>query len=419
MNIRFRKPKIKIKSFFRIVTAALISSVLISTVLISLPYTERVYDKVRYDVTLAPKIWKEQYTLELNVKPADFDRKAKKVSETKAILERRLRQYGVQEINFREERSNVRDVAILVLTVETDKDKESVERLISQRNYLRFVLRKEGVNFEDEENPFAQYDPANYVKTPFSLHYFRQIYITELQATGGEKTTFSIYKPWEYKANDFYEYFDKYAGQYAGIEIDGFVSPIIVPITASSVTGGITARAPFALGVSGTKNDIKILNILNNTGVIPVKYTLKEQKSINIKEFEFDYIKTILVISILTTIIYIANYLFTKNGSLISFFAYGLTATTVIAGMKMLSVPIQPITMLYTALTLTILLPILSNSKAVSITIALLGLLLSFTGIGYILDIGRNLFYILTTFVVLQYTLTYLTNLTKSISNDD
>jgi hypothetical protein len=419
MKIKRIKMNESFRSFFRIVLAALISSVLISTLLISLPSTEKLYEKVRYDITFAPEFWKNEYTLDLSIKASDFSRREKKIEETKAVLEKRLRKYGVQEIQFSEKVSDSRDKAILVLKIESDKDKESVERLIAQRYYLRFVLRKEGVDFESEENQFAVYDPENYTGTPFTLHHFRQVYITKLKTTTGEDGYFSIYKPWEYRAGKFYEYFDKYAGQYAGVQIDGFVSPIVVPVTASGVSGGITSRLPFALGVTGESNDIKILNILTNTGVIPVEYDLVDTKELKSPSFEVNFLKTSLLFILLTVIIYIASYLFTKKGSLTSFMAFAITSTTVVTVMKLFSIPLQPITAVYSALLVTTLLPILMDSKAVSLTIALIGLILSYIGSGYIRDVGIYTFYILSTFVALQYVISYLIKLVKDITNND
>src|SRR5690606_33704449 len=125
----------------------------------------------------------------------------------------------VQNIQFSDIKSDARDKAYIKITVETDKEKDFVETLISQRYYLRFVIRKDGVNFDDENNIIAQYDRTNYLNTPYTLHDFRQVYITELKTSSGEMAYFSIYKPWEHKAGRFYSYFDRYAGEYAGISI--------------------------------------------------------------------------------------------------------------------------------------------------------------------------------------------------------
>ena len=88
MKFKFKLPKLK--NFFRVVLAALLTSLFISVILISLPQTERFFKNARYDVSLASPIWKKEYILELTLKPKDFNEKKEKVSLTKKILETRL-----------------------------------------------------------------------------------------------------------------------------------------------------------------------------------------------------------------------------------------------------------------------------------------------------------------------------------------
>lgn len=409
----------KLKSAFQIIFAAVISSLLISTVLISLPQTEKVYDKARYDITLSPEVWKKEYTLELTIKAKDFNKRDKKVSETKSIIEKRLKKYGVQEVQIKEIASNSRDKAVLLIRVETDKDESSVDQLVSQRYYARFVLRKEGVNFEDPTNQFAQFDIENYVNTPYSLHEFRQVYITTLRSSTGEDAYFSIYKPWEHKAGEFYSYFDKYAGQYAGIAIDGFVSPILVPITNSGQTSGIVARNPFAIGMNGDADDAEVLSILSNTGVIPVEYSQTATKDLASKSIEVDYIKMTILFSTLSATILILLYVLNKRGTYTTFISYALTATTFIAVSKLLGIPLQPIVLLYTNITLTFLLPIFIASKQVTVALALLGLLLYFLGAGFMQNVGIVMFYVLTTYIIMQYVVSHLGRLINTIMNND
>ncbi|MBI2357103.1 hypothetical protein HYV12_03590 [Candidatus Dojkabacteria bacterium] len=415
--MKIKLPKFKL--FLRIILAAFITSLLISTILIALPQTEKIYSKIRYDITIAPKIWKKEYRLEMSIKPKDRNKREKKVAETKAILEKRLRKYGVQEIHFKDIKSEERDTAVVLVTIESDKDQTSVENILTQRYYLRFVLRKEGVNFEDEKNQFALYDINNYTFTPYTLHDFRSVYITKLKSTSGEKSYFSIYKPWEYKAPEFYKYFDKYAGQYAGLAIDGFVSPIIVPVTAANSSRGVTSRNPFALGVNGDGNDIKLLNILNNTGVIPLSYAQTSSKDLKTSTFTVDYIKAAILLSVLTLTVLILNNVLTKRGTFIDGLSYFITATTVVAGLKLFAIPVQPIIIIYVGILLTFLVPLFLNSRAITIAMATIGLLLSYIGMGYIRDAGILLFVVLTVYLGIKETVTYLFRLFNQIASND
>ncbi|HRI05877.1 MAG TPA: hypothetical protein PLV59_02965 [Candidatus Dojkabacteria bacterium] len=419
MKFKLKLPKLK--NFFRVILAAILTSVLISTILISLPQTEKVFKNARYDITLANPIWRKEYILELNIKPKDLNEKREKVSLTKKIIENRLKKYGVQEVQFQDLKSNERDIARVKVTVETDKDKSSVDQLISQRYYARFVTRKAGVNFEDEKNQFAQFDIANYDNTPYTLHDFREVYITKLKATTGEKSYFAIYKPWEHRATNFYEYFDRYAGQYAGLAIDGFVSPIVVPVTVSSSqsTSGVVARNPFAVGMNGSDNEAKLLGILNNTGVIPVQYTLESSKDLKVTNFNVDYIKATALFAVLSFTLIVLNYLLTQKGSFASFLSYFVTAGFVVTGLKLTQFPVQPIVAIYTAILLTTLLPFFLNSRKIIVTLGALGIVLHLLGLGYIRDVGLLLAVIMFTYLFTGYIVRNLMKLIRSIIEND
>ncbi|HVX92685.1 MAG TPA: hypothetical protein VHA74_01060, partial [Candidatus Dojkabacteria bacterium] len=170
----------------------------------------------------------------------------------------------------------------LLITVISNKDQSDIERLVGQRYFIQFVLRKSGVNFDDTKNPLTPYDIANYNLTEFTRYYFRTVYITKLKATSGSYAYFAIYKPWTNDFDKFYNYFDPYAGQYAGISVDGFVNPIMIPSTQIQNSSGNIQRQPFAIALSTDEKAANVQNILLNSGVIPVNYALLKTNDLSI-----------------------------------------------------------------------------------------------------------------------------------------
>ncbi|KKR05713.1 MAG: hypothetical protein UT34_C0002G0220 [candidate division WS6 bacterium GW2011_GWF2_39_15] len=405
----------KVQNIFKILAASLITSVFISSILIALPQTERYFKKARYDLTLSPKIWRKEYTLELEFKARDLNKKDKKIEETKQIIESRLRKFGIENSEVKEIRHKDKNKATIKIEVESDEDQKIVDQLISQRYFLRFVTRKDGVNFDDTSNQFAIYDINNYENTPYTLHDFREVYVTKLKASTGEYSYFTIYKPWEYKAEKFYKSFDKLAGQYAGIAIDGFVSPIVVPVTAGNKTSGVTARNPFALGITSDPIEAKASSILLNSGVIPVNYTVKNSKELKVVSFTYDYSRAALLLIIINAIIYLMLSLLTKKGDLLTFVSYGLAAATFITLSKLLQIPLQPISLIYTAIILTFLMPFFINSPRISIILFLLASVLRLVSTDYIRGIASYIISVILLFIVITHITNYLRKLIHTV----
>ena len=272
-KIRFKKLNIKWGNFFNYVTLIILSSIILLIILIALPLTEKLTDIAAFDLNIADNYWSKEYILDIDSEDS------KEINQTRNILFKRLNDYGVEEVSIYKEDGNLRVV------VTTTLSQMYVEELIRNPYQFKIVTRKEDVNFDDEEDPYAQYMGENYNETEFDYSTFRNIYITQLPNTSGEDSFFGLAKPWVTKSKAFTDFLNSNLNQYIGIDIDGFVTPMY--LSESNV---------FAIPLSADKTSVKPIDILYNSGHIPTSYTISEQTDLESREMNISYIEISIAI---------------------------------------------------------------------------------------------------------------------------
>lgn len=295
---RFRLPKVNLKGssvagFFNYILVILLTSVIFVDILIALPLTERVTNLVSYDLETKNELyWAKEYTLELYT--TDLINKEEAINGVKNILDKRLVSLGVEKRTITSESLDEKD--IVKVSVQSTKPQIFVDELVRSPFILNIVTRKGDVNFDDPEDPYAAYLGQNYESTEFTRSTFRNIYITQLKNSANEYSYFALFKtwPWESKWNTFLK---DHQGELIGVSIDGFVTPMQIPLDDIS---------NFALPISTTERDeMKLISILYNSGVMPTSYTLVEQTAVQVEQIESDYVKITEGILIAVVLIYL------------------------------------------------------------------------------------------------------------------
>lgn len=286
------------------------SAFILTSIFIALPKTELLSDSIPFDLNVKEKsYWKRSYTLEVEIKNEDKKFAEKKLNETKDILHKRLRDYGVEEVritDFVPEEVDVTEETAegeavepqvskryIKVTVQSAKDQLSVESLIRNRTYIRLMLPKEGA-FDNPEDQFAQLLPDNYTPTQFTRHDFRNVLIKALPTTTGETAYFAVYKVAPLSRSAWGDFLEENAGQTIGIAVDGLVYPYDVPFEfgqdlSLSAAQGTATRPDFAPGIAQTKEQAEISDLLYNSGVIPLRYSVTEQKDQKVEAYSIEY----------------------------------------------------------------------------------------------------------------------------------
>jgi len=200
-----------------------------------------------------------------------------------------------------------------------------------------------------------------------------------------------------------------------GLEIDGFVTPYYVP-TSNPKT--------FAISVSGGKSQSKMLDLLYNSGEIPLPFSTTETKNIDIETSNLDYIK--LSIALLTSIIllYLVLLFILKEDPQItsnSLFATLVTISGWISYLKISSTPVDTWLLALECILAVILIYVLIHNKEsqISITTSLVisFFILMILGIGYMKIFGREMLLVL---ILCQFSIAftkwYITNIKKTLT---
>ena len=119
--------------------------------------------------------------------------------------------------------------------------------------------------------------------------------LTELKTTDNTYTYFAIFKPWVSKQADFTKLLDTYRGEYLGIDIDGFVSPYLVPLEEQKI---------FAVPLNyQSEEDVEAINILYNSGIISTSYSLVTEENLEPQIIKVNYVGISIgfVVSLLLT----------------------------------------------------------------------------------------------------------------------
>lgn len=380
-RIRFKKTKISWGQFFNYVLLIILSSTILLTFLIALPLTEKLSDIQAFDLNITDSFWSKEYTLD--VKDADKS----DIRRTKSVIFKRLNDYRVEEVSIYQEDSQLR------IVVKTTKSKEYVEELIKNPYRYSIVTRKEEVDFEDEENQLAPYLEENYNETQFDSKAFRNIYITELPNSGGGKSYFAIAKLWPNKSGEFKSFLQEYKDKYVGVNIDGFVTPVYIP------DGTI-----FAIPLSSDKSRIDIIDILYNSGNIPITYELKEQRDIEVNLLNIDYIQISIALFVSIIAIYLYLYfskMYSTDLILRSLFTTLLSLAIFLGFLKIGNLPVHTFIILIDAVILILITNILQQNDdsriTVSIVAFLIAIIFSTLGIGYLKIVATHLTFISAT----------------------
>lgn len=401
---KFKLPKVKIKfpglkGVFNYISLIFISSVILGVVLISLPLTERVSSSATYDLVNKNRLyWAKEYILELDTESSL--NKEQDIERTRSILQRRLRNFGVEQSSVALYKED--DVDFLKVSIQTSKPLELVEGLIKSPYIVQIVTRKDDVDFENEEDPIAPYLTENYEPTKFTRDFFRNVYITQLRNSANEYSYFALFKTWPFE-KDWTTFINDYSGQTVGVSIDGFVTP--VQISASENL--------FAVPVPSTeKENAHIISLLYNSGVIPISYTTISEEEIEIESAEIDYIK--LTEGILVAILFIYIYLLfiektPKDVLIKSGISTIITVAAWIAYLKMSETPVDIFLLALEVITIVAVIRIITENAEsrviVTVLLALISSICVILGSGYVKIFANDLLILMI-----------LSNLTLSLS---
>jgi hypothetical protein len=375
-KIKFKKFTIKWNQFFNYVFLILLSSTVLLVFLIALPLTEKLTNVVAFDLNISDNYWSREYSLDLESEdPSD-------INKTKNILFKRLNDYGVEEVSIKEEED------LIKIVVKTTRPQTYVDELVRNPYIYSIVTRREDIDFDSEENQYAEYLGENYNDTQFSANSFRNIYVTKLTNSTGEKSYFGIAKPWPNQSSDFNKFLTDYAGEYIGVNIDGFVTPVYIQ-DQSTV---------FAIPLSIQEESIDAIDILYNDGNIPGTYEVTDQKDIDVNDFNINYIEVSIAFFISILAIYLYTYLtklYSKEMILRSLFTTLFSLSLFLSFLKISSVPIHVFILIINAVFLIVLSNLIQQNKesrlSISITSLVIGLIFTFLGIGYLRLLGKDL----------------------------
>ena len=382
MKIKF---KFNVKPFLNYLIVILFTALGIATMLVALPLTEKMSEKTSFNlITKDPYYWSAEYNLKL------VNTDSKNLEEARNILSTRLRKFGVERAKIYNEGKDDEGNTFLKVIVTTSKDRDLVKELISNRFDVLIMTRKEDVDFLSEDDPYAYLFADNYNPTDWDRSDFRNVYITELKTSSNEYANFAIFKLWPNRQSEFNTFIGQHKGEYLGVSIDGFVTPYLVPFDDTSI---------FAIPVS-TEDPIQIkaIDILYNSGVIPVNYTLESENELDPEIIKIDHIKVSIGLAISLVLSYIYLALIKQNDFEVlrkSFLATVLTISIYLTALKILQIPIDTFLLPIQAILTFILIKVLSENDDSVIYIES-GLILSLLiikilGIGYISILATNL----------------------------
>lgn len=409
-KFKFKKLNINLTEVSRYIFTVLISSVILAVVLISLPLTEKITSSATYDlVNKSTLYWSKEYTLELDTsKSLNVKNDVEKV---KSILQRRLNRLGVEEsfVNSFEKD----DTQYVKITVQTAQDIQTVESVIKSPFIVNIVTRKDGIDFDNQDEPLTSYLLENYDLTEFSRNSFRNIYVTQLKNSANEYSYFSLFKtwPWDSKWNAFLK---DNAGQIVGVSIDEFVTPVQI----------FAGESLFAVPISVTNNEeASIASNMYNSGLMPVGYTVFEERDIPTNIAEVDYIKLTQGILIAVILIYLYLLLIEKTPKkilLISGLSTVLTISLWITYLKISEIPTDIFILALEVITVVALIRTITENiesrMFVTVLLSLISAVSIIFGSGYIKIFAYDLLILIILSNISIYTSDfYITNVKRAL----
>ena len=341
MKIRFKKIKFKNKLNFKPILKyllfILVTAIIITLTLIALPLTEKVSEKVTFNLnTKDSQYWSKEYVAFVGTTDK------KELQKVKEIIYRRLRNFGVERVAIYTESDNDESSRIRII-VNTTKDPDLVSQLATSRYSYKIVTRREDVDFDKEDDPYVVVFGTNYNATDWDYNDFRTVYIpkNKFRTTDGNYRYFAVFKPWPNKQAEFTKFLKEHESEYMGVEIDFFVTPFEV----QEIPEGTTAQQTITLGVyADTEEEAKAISLLYNSGHIEANFNHESETDREPDVISLDYIKVSigLVISLVTAYIYLLLFKHsTKESLLRSFFATGLTIIIYLAYLKLTHIPVD------------------------------------------------------------------------------
>lgn len=345
-----RLPKLKlslnIKPLLNYILIIIVTSLFLATIFVALPLTEKFVSKASYNLTLKNgTYWSEEFVI------SAADTSVQSLDSIRDIFYKRLSGFGVEEVS-----TSIIDNKIHV-TITSSKDKALVRELLANRFAAQIVTRKSDVNFENSGDQYAYIYAKNYDATEWDRSDFRSVYITKLKTNSGEQSYFAIFKLWPNKVEAFNAFLAKYSGQYIGVNLDGFVTPYLVD----------TTQQIFAIPVSTEDaQQIKIMSLLYNSGLIQTDCTIDSEEEITIDTPAIDYIG--ISIAIIASIVIMYTYLvisknIEKGRALKAVLATVLAASLYISFLKIFNIPIDLNYLAIEAVLLVLTTYILSENK--------------------------------------------------------
>lgn len=372
-----------IKHFLGYILLILLTSLGITAILIALPLTERISERTSFDlVTKDNQYWSKEYILQIRTT------ENREVEKIRDIIYRRLDRFGVERmkvlvlgegVDFEDEEKNI---TILQVIVNTTKDENLVRELIGNRFEVEIVIKKDEADFFDEEDQFAYLFAENYDPTGWTRDDFRNVHITELRTADNTYSYFAIFKPWPNRQGEFNRFVNKHRGQYLGVNTDGFVTPYLVPLEEQNI---------FAVPLTSEgEEEIKAINILYNSGTIPVEYLLVDETELEPNVIKLDHIGITIgfAISLVLTYAYLALIQHHDMDELKkAFLATVLTISIYLTVLKIFNIPIDtfilPINAILTFLLIKMLVVNLDSVIYIESGLILVFLIVRILGTGY------------------------------------
>lgn len=387
---KIRTRKIDIKYVLNYIGVILLTSAILVSILIALPLTERISSNVTYDLNTKKDLyWAKEYTLEID--NFNSENREKEIDKIMSVIFKRVSRVGVEKLDMSRFAENEKEY--ISILIQTSQPQEYIDELVRNPFIINVVDRKEDVNFEDPENPYAIYLSENYNETEYSRNSFRNIYITQLKNSSNEYSYFALFKTWPWNTK-WSTYLSDNAGREVGVSIDGFVTPVQIPAVQPYV---------FALPISTTeKKEAELITILYNSGVVPVTYTVIDQQEKPVENIEVDYVKIIEGVIVAVLAIYAYLYFVNKTDRkvlLVGALTSLLTISLWIAYLKISALPIDTFILTIEVIMMIALLRITTENTEsriiVNVLLALIASIVAILGTGYGKILASHLFFLL------------------------
>ncbi|MBD3329812.1 hypothetical protein GF357_04955 [Candidatus Dojkabacteria bacterium] len=228
------------------------------------------------------------------------------------------------------------------VTVQSTKDPYYVQMLIMSKNEIKIMTVKDGVSFDDPENPYQKLLEDNYDETGFNNNSFRNIAIKKLINQQGDPYYFTIFKPKSGPtAESFRQFMSQTIGQEIGVSIDGFVKPY---------PNYMGEEDQIIMGLTDDPEEAAFYRLLLNSETLPADVAVDDIIDKKPLAMEIDYLKVTISFIVGTLASAVLIYLFTENKSakLISALSYLLSTGFVISvGIAYLKITGQEVDLLF------------------------------------------------------------------------